>query len=176
MTAKKKTPCTIEGCDRLESARGWCEAHYYRWRRTGSTGAPEVWDRVRPTCKVDDCCEPHVAHGYCLNHMRRVAKGGHPDYVGPSIRFGENNHAWSGDTPSYNAAHLRVRQARGPARNHTCADCAGAARHWSYGHADPDELVTPEGLPYSADPSMYDPRCVPCHKRFDLAHLAAVAS
>jgi len=27
--------CSIEGCDRVKVARGWCHRHYYRWRRTG---------------------------------------------------------------------------------------------------------------------------------------------
>ena len=27
--------CSIEGCDDRHEARGWCNAHYHRWRRTG---------------------------------------------------------------------------------------------------------------------------------------------
>lgn len=29
------TTCSIEGCDRPKKSRGWCEMHYYRWRRHG---------------------------------------------------------------------------------------------------------------------------------------------
>lgn len=31
------TPCSIEGCHRPHYGKGWCEAHYARWRRHGST-------------------------------------------------------------------------------------------------------------------------------------------
>jgi hypothetical protein len=31
--------CSIEGCDELVLARGWCEAHYDRWRRYGDPTA-----------------------------------------------------------------------------------------------------------------------------------------
>lgn len=30
--------CQIEGCDRPSHARGWCQGHYSRWRRTGVIG------------------------------------------------------------------------------------------------------------------------------------------
>jgi hypothetical protein len=167
--------CKLDGCERPAKTRGWCLAHYTRVRRTGSPGPVEVSDRIRPTCSVDGCDKPHQAHGYCLNHRRRVEKGGHPDYVGrpPS---GEANASWKGDDVGYTGAHERVRAARGKVQDHACADCGATARHWSYNHRDPSELTTASGLPYSGDPAMYDPRCVPCHKRFDLAHLRAVAS
>lgn len=37
-----KTTCEIDGCERSATARGWCQAHYMRWRRTGvwSAGPP----------------------------------------------------------------------------------------------------------------------------------------
>jgi hypothetical protein len=28
--------CTVEGCDRDSRARGWCQRHWQRWRRTGN--------------------------------------------------------------------------------------------------------------------------------------------
>lgn len=31
-----QSTCTIEGCVRAHSARGWCSAHYRRWLRHGS--------------------------------------------------------------------------------------------------------------------------------------------
>lgn len=38
--------CSIEGCDELVLARGWCEAHYDRWRRYGdpTEGMRPVYD------------------------------------------------------------------------------------------------------------------------------------
>lgn len=29
--------CSVEGCDRKVIARGWCEAHWHRWRKSGKT-------------------------------------------------------------------------------------------------------------------------------------------
>jgi hypothetical protein len=168
--------CSIEGCERPHSSRGYCEAHYYRVRRTGSPGPAEVWDRQRPTCSVPGCDRPHRAHGYCLNHARHVQKGGHPDHVGDTVRYGEENTAWRGDSVGYGSAHDRVRRTRGSARRHACVDCGQPARQWSYNHADPNELLHKGRYPYSADPAMYEPRCISCHKRFDLAHLAEAAS
>lgn len=27
--------CSVEGCGRPHTARGWCKSHYYRWQRNG---------------------------------------------------------------------------------------------------------------------------------------------
>jgi hypothetical protein len=34
--------CSVENCSRPSYARGWCQAHYYRWARTGDVGAVET--------------------------------------------------------------------------------------------------------------------------------------
>lgn len=77
------------------------------------------------------------------------------------------------EVPSYQAMHKRIAKDRGPAREYDCVDCGGAAAHWSYDHADLNELVGPVGrerfdAAYSLDPEHYVPRCVPCHKTHDL--------
>ena len=73
------------------------------------------------------------------------------------------------DVVSYGGAHDRLERDRGRAKDHRCVDCGGRAAHWSYDHADPDELVSPEGFPYSLDGSHYEPRCNVCHALFDQA-------
>lgn len=32
--------CSVEGCDKPTSIRGWCPMHYQRWRRNGSLDKP----------------------------------------------------------------------------------------------------------------------------------------
>lgn len=161
--------CAAPGCDRPARSRGYCNTHYFRWYRTGSAGTAPI-KGAPPPCKVEGCARKHSTRGYCLLHWRRVQKGGHPDYA-PSVA-GANNPAWIGDAVGYGAAHERVTATRGPARQYECA-CGSRARHWAYTHDDPNEKFTPMGLPYSPDPRFYVARCVPCHKRLDLARLAA---
>jgi hypothetical protein len=38
--AKKRASkiCSVEGCDSVVNARGWCCGHYSRWRKTGDVG------------------------------------------------------------------------------------------------------------------------------------------
>lgn len=75
----------------------------------------------------------------------------------------------------YNSAHLRVRQARGPARKHTCP-CGRPAAQWAYDHNDPDprteSVRTPRGrtlvVTWSDDPAHYVAMCYRCHARLDL--------
>lgn len=69
---------------------------------------------------------------------------------------------------TYEAAHIRVRQAKGPASAQSCIDCAGPASHWSYDYGDPDALTCMRrGSAYSLSPAHYVPRCPPCHKAHD---------
>lgn len=56
-----KRTCSIEGCERKAKCRGWCSAHYTRWRRNGDPLAGVVRysnDEDRFWAKVDknnDC-------------------------------------------------------------------------------------------------------------------------
>lgn len=158
--------CSVDGCDLRATRKGLCGAHYFRLRRNGSVGVAAL-KGPPPPCAVAGCKRKHEAHGFCLLHGRRVKKGGDPDFIGTLER--EANPAWRGDHVGYTAAHERVYRARGPAKNQQCRQCGHPAKHWAYTHSDPNQLVTPEGLPYSGDPAFYEALCVPCHKSLDLA-------
>lgn len=79
----------------------------------------------------------------------------------------EANAMWGGDEVSYAAAHDRVRRTRGRASQFQCVDCGQGAAHWSLDR-DSQHIRFENGMPYSTDRNDYQPRCVPCHKRYDL--------
>lgn len=108
----------------------------------------------------------------CSRCRARIARHGSASIVIPhkerNYPRGEAHHAWTGNSVSYDDMHRRVKRARGSASGYPCVTCGGPARHWSYDHEDPAELTSEKGA-YSTEPQHYVPRCVPCHKRYDLA-------
>ena len=177
----QSSTCAVDGCDREVKSRGWCQAHYFRWRRTGDPGTAELALKGQPKepCNIEDCDHDQAALGLCDRHAQRYRKWGDPYYVEEKARRGRFNHFWSGDSVGYSGAHDRVRSARGRVQQYACVDCGDQAKHWSYDHADPDErheMVSGSLVAYSVKPEHYHPRCVPCHKRFDLDRIDAAAA
>lgn len=168
-----KGTCTLSGCGKPIKRAGFCYGHYMKNWRYG-TPEPEFESRrtrlegrvfgrltvVRPAGRqwlcVCDCGVETTVRTGDLNRGTVASCGAH----------GRR------DDAGYGAAHDRVRADRGRAEDYQCTDCGGAARHWSYNHSDPDERHSDKprhyGAAYSLDPAHYSPRCVPCHKRFDL--------
>jgi DNA-directed RNA polymerase subunit RPC12/RpoP len=151
--------------------------HYKRWKRNGHFSITRVSAPARPArgvCVLDGCSNTDDGpHGLCKLHQTRVRRHGSPDIVLERPRLaGELNPNWTGPQASYTAVHARLRNTRGPARNYSCVTCGKTAKQWSYDHAAPDEQTGPDGA-WSADLSHYVPRCVSCHKKFDLAVIHA---
>jgi hypothetical protein len=74
--------CSIDGCNGTAKACGWCQAHYMRWRSTGSTGSAEIPRRQRGRiCSIPGCNRKHSGRGYCDRHLRRFIKDGDPGSV-----------------------------------------------------------------------------------------------
>lgn len=69
--------CSVYGCQRPVSARGWCNAHYMRWYQRGSTDGPlpQPAPKVK-ICSVDGCGGLVVARGWCRLHYGRWHKHG----------------------------------------------------------------------------------------------------
>ena len=161
-----RAPCKIEGCAKPSRGRGWCGTHWLRWRKHGDpmivlrTG---IDFQVKPPCAVDGCPRPHHAKGYCSTHLDRVNKHGDPSVVTPIT-----GRPLKGEFPKWAAVHKRLSRKRGRAAEHECVDCGGPAKEWSYTYGSPDELIDANGLRYSLDLDVYKPRCVPCHRRYDL--------
>lgn len=162
--------CQVDGCEKSprSTVSRYCEMHYYRIHRNGTlaTVAPRVPDAE---CIVDGCDAPAgYADGHCRNHRLGLDRNG--DYLNHST--GPFNHMWKTDEEvTYFTIHQRVSRWRGPASAHECVDCGSTAAQWSYNHKDPEERFEPYmgySIPYSIDTSFYEPRCVKCHKHFDL--------
>ena len=162
--------CSIDGCERCAEKRGWCNAHYKRWRRHGDPMA----GRRAPTggtCSVTGCEEPHRTGSYCNMHALRVRKHGDPLRVDPSPipprLCGVAHPNWLGAEAGYDAAHRRAVARWGRAKGHVCLHCGGRAAHWAYDKSDPRDLIDKRGCRYSLKPDHYIPLCVSCHWRFD---------
>lgn len=133
-------------------------------------------------CGVEDCSTAvgkSGARGMCVKHYERWKKHGdvtavawaRGDANASTRRVAELHPLWTGDTPTYNGAHLRVRRSRGAASRNPCARCGCPARDWAYDHEDPNELSGPTQhgyeMSYSGNPDHYIPLCRPCHTAFD---------
>lgn len=71
--------CTVEGCGKPTVARGWCAAHYRRWRRKGEPGPALVRFAGQGKCRVEGC--EHVGAlkaGMCAAHHHRQLRYGDP--------------------------------------------------------------------------------------------------
>lgn len=171
LAVKATQACSVVGCDTRARARGWCNSHYERWRKTGSVGDAPIrhFRTERERCSVVGCDRPYKAAGFCDLHWKRNDKHGNPHHVEvQTLKAGAN--AWKADV-TYAGAHRRLERYRGRAVGQACVDCAGPAHQWAYDHADPDErteLVGGYRVPFSVNPDHYRPMCRSCHKRFDL--------
>ena len=170
--------CTVSGCDNpARSTRNlYCEKHYYRIRRNGTLKVTHPQRLRREVCRHPECGELDSGPiGHCVKHAARIRSSGDPDTIlPPGSPAGDNHPSFKGDDVTYSGAHMRVRARRGDASAHRCVDCGDTAGHWSYNHDDPQEKHSPQGE-YSTNVDHYSPRCVACHKRFDLDQLGQSA-
>jgi hypothetical protein len=169
--------CRAAGCDRPVAyvGTGVCQAHYFRLRRTGTLGLEPIRAR-RTGCEIPGCGRRHDARGLCATHYSRWLRYGStelPDRPTSTSR-GPDNASWRGDGIGYSGAHRRLRSALGPAAAHPCTRCGTVpAAQWALIHGSPRQRTdATTGLHYSPDPQDYQPLCVSCHKRYDLAELA----
>lgn len=188
--------CSLADCERPLKRKGYCYAHYMKNWRYGTPTPPfgymlderEPRPPMRPSTKRPDLTGRRyglllvirrVRYGWeCRCDCGRVVirKAGGLNR-GDNRSCGDRPTHHRTDSAGYGAAHDRVRRDRGRIGLHVCVNCGDPARHWSYNHDDPDELYA-EGLSahpvaYSLKPEHYSPRCVPCHKRYDLDRIDA---
>ena len=175
--------CTIDGCDlQRYQGRPMCAGHTMRQHRYGDplyvptrshrdlTG--QRFGMLTPMTFVPSSPSRRASAWECRCDCGATATVRVGDLNRGSVRSCGALHHQLEDDAEYTAAHDRVYRAKGRASTHTCVDCGRPASQWSYDHTDPDERVsaTVKGNPpYSLNPDHYQPRCVPCHKAFDLS-------
>ncbi|QAB18703.1 hypothetical protein Leucomu_12995 [Leucobacter muris] len=156
-------PCMVATCERDAATRRMCTLHYGRWRKHGDPLVTKP--RRKRSCSLDECTTVALAKGLCSKHYARARTHGDPRAMAPSgrpIKGAEITHA---------GIHKRLLRQRGKAAAYKCVDCGGPANEWSYDNSDPEELQEYLGdslCAYSLSLDHYEPRCTPCHRRFDL--------
>lgn len=182
----------MDGCAQRHLAHGYCNAHYKRWRKTGTPGVAAIGYRPGG-CVVVGCSHPAHARGRCSNHYNQWRRMSAPtesldlctvqDCGRARYARGYCNTHWfrwreHGDPraeipirgtmpPAYVTVHLWLRAERGPATKYVCRDCPNRADEWAYDHTDPDALLDELARPYSTDAHHYAPLCRSCHRRVD---------
>lgn len=71
--------CSIEGCEKPAKGRGWCSAHWWRWKNYGHPEALKP-KAVKPDhCLVEGCFNPpNGKKGMCNAHYLRNYRHGDP--------------------------------------------------------------------------------------------------
>lgn len=105
--------CSISGCPKESRARGWCPAHYQKWRRYGDPLA----SKTREWCSVDGCGKKHYGNGLCNMHWQRLRNVGSLDTDRPIYQTVEESFAY------------RTREAE-----NGCIEWTGSTVNGGYGH------------------------------------------
>ena len=168
--------CSLSDCDKPVKRGGYCYGHYMKnWRYGTPTPKRKAqWEdltgrsfgELTPVARVNGKWWCRCSCGSTTTVRSGDLNRGTVTTCGDKIKH------WRSDDIGYSMAHSRVRQDRGSIHVQQCVGCGSQAQHWSYNHDDPDELfddnLSSHPVAYSVKPSHYSPRCVPCHKRFDL--------
>jgi hypothetical protein len=69
--------CKVEGCEGVLNARGFCRAHYNRWKKYGDPLYKRVAAKYT-TCSIEGCVDLIKARGFCQLHYWRWKRTGDP--------------------------------------------------------------------------------------------------
>jgi hypothetical protein len=169
--------CSLPDCEKPTKRAGFCYGHYMKNWRYG-TPTPEFepgWVDIKgQRFGALVVKERAGSHWLCVCDCgrERLTSAGELNRTGDAASCGDRRAHRRMDDAGYTAAHQRCRSDRGRVQLHACIDCGRPAQHWSYNHDDPDERLayglSANPVAYSLEPAHYSPRCVSCHKRFDL--------
>ena len=77
--------CKQPGCNSPRRAKGYCPAHYERWRRGASPEKMAEPIYTPPDCSQSGCKRKHYMHGFCRAHFDRFQKGATADQMAEPI-------------------------------------------------------------------------------------------
>lgn len=81
--------CSVDGCNKKAHTRGWCQMHYIRWYRYGSTQKSHLLETGQTSTEKMCRINPFEYHSYscmktrCLNKNHKQYK----DYGGRGIKI-----------------------------------------------------------------------------------------
>jgi hypothetical protein len=169
---EKKGACKVDGCVRIQYARGDCSAHYHRllngWPVEDLSKPLGDWNRHHgERCSVAGCHRLASKKTLCELHYLRKARG---------VRLEQPlrkklSHTMPEGLASYKTVHERLRRNHGPAAQYKCVDCGQTASDWSYQYGASDERRDEEsGFLFSENQRYYVPRCRSCNLSYDKKH------
>lgn len=84
--------CSIAGCIKIATARGWCDTHYTRWKIYRNPMMKlRTWEKRHPICTVQGCIEPNRNLGLCNRHYHmKFKREVFAEYGGKCECCGEN--------------------------------------------------------------------------------------
>jgi hypothetical protein len=164
-----KPACGVEECRKGAKSRGWCSAHYERWRKYGDPlgEAPKRPSR-RNYCSVEQCDRVVVGFDYCHMHYQRWKRHGNVDAGRPHRHMKEGyvqvyrpDHALA-NARGYVPEHRLVLFDKIGPGTHSCHWC-GIGLEWRgrgraaliADHLDENKV--------NNDPSNLVPSCTPCN-------------
>ena len=62
--------CSVNQCERKHNSKGFCELHYYRFKKYGDP----LKTSIIKNCKINDCDKKHSGHGFCSKHLDEFNK------------------------------------------------------------------------------------------------------
>jgi hypothetical protein len=73
---KQMGRCSVENCGRWAVVRGFCDAHYQRWKRYGTPLAGSPVFGCPTLCRAVGCNRQARSKGWCVRHYLRAWRRG----------------------------------------------------------------------------------------------------